>query len=424
MKGELSRDLTVCGLGYVGLALAREACLSGLSVAGYDCDPRVMSDLAAGRSHVNDVSDDDVRLMLAKGFVASCDPASLTDTRIVTICVPTPLDDSGFPDLSAVRSASATVARRLRPGMLVVLESTSYPGTTEEVVLPILQEGSGLIAGTDFHLAYSPERIDPGNPDYSVRNTPKVVGGYSPACAEMAASFYGQIVESVVLAKGIREAEMAKLIENTYRYVNIGLMNELAMLCHRLQVDIWDSIACAATKPFGFHAFYPGPGVGGHCIPVDPLYLAYKAREQGGETTFIDLANRVNSSMPRYVVNRCAAMLRSRGRDLAGASTLLLGVTYKCDVADLRASPAYAVARELAARGALFAYHDPYIAEWTVDNKPVPRADDLQAGMRAADLVILLQSHRMYTPDTLAAQARLLFDARGLVRADGHVEML
>lgn len=427
MSGRQQADLVICGLGYVGLALAREASITGLAVAGYDPDPKIVASLAAGRSHIDDVFDDDVRLMTAKGFTATTDPAILGRASIVTICVPTPLDDSGLPDLTAVRAVSAALAPRLRQGMLVVLESTSYPGTTEEVVLPILEEGSGLTAGVDFHLAYSPERIDPGNQVYSLGKTPKVVGGYSPTCTDVAVRFYSRLVETVVPAKGIREAEMAKLLENTFRYVNIAMVNELAMLCHRLGIDIWDVIACAATKPFGFHPFYPGPGAGGHCIPIDPHYLAHKARELGFELSFIDHARKVNSAMPRYVVDRCATMLLARKQDLAGARILLLGITYKRDIADLRVSPAYAVAQELDTRGAVVAYHDPYIAEWVVSDRQVPRAEDLKVGLHVADLAILLQDHRVYSPAVLASQAQLLFDARGLFAArspGGHVEVL
>jgi UDP-N-acetyl-D-glucosamine dehydrogenase len=420
-------DVAVCGLGYVGLALARAASMCGLTVTGYDIAPDVVAGLNSGQSRVDDVFDEDVRLMAAKGFVATTDPDVLGRADVVTICVPTPLDEEGRPELGPVRRASAEVAARLRPGMLVVLESTSYPGTTEEVVLPILEAGSGLVAGTDFHLAFSPERIDPGNKVYTLAKTPKIVGGHTPACAAKAAEFYGRFVENVVRAKGTREAEMAKLLENTYRHINIGLANEIAMLCDRVGIDVWDVIACAGTKPFGFQAFFPGPGVGGHCIPVDPHYLAHKAREQGFVTRLIDLAEEVNAGMPRYVVQRSARLLRTRGRELAGARVLVLGVTYKADIADQRMSPAYAVVRELRARGAVVSYHDPYIAEWTVDQQPVTQADDLAAALRAADLSILLQEHRAYLPEVLTAEARLLFDTRGVLadRGDsGHVHVL
>ncbi|MBB5870024.1 nucleotide sugar dehydrogenase [Allocatelliglobosispora scoriae] len=418
--------MAVCGLGYVGLALARDATAAGLTVVGYDIDESVVADLIAGRSHIDDVLDEDLAMMLATGFTPSADPAALGLAPVVVVCVPTPLDRSGGPDLGAVYGAITGVANRLLPGMLVVLESTSYPGTTEEVVLPILERVSGLKAGVDFNLAFSPERIDPGNAVHTMSTTPKIVGGFTPACTERAEEFYGRFTDTVVRARGTREAEMAKLLENTYRYVNIGLVNEMAMLCHRLGIDIWDVIECAGTKPFGFQAFQPGPGVGGHCIPVDPLYLAYKAREAGFVSKLIDAADQVNANMPRYVVHRAADLLQTQGRELAGSELVLLGVTYKADIRDLRMSPAYAVARELRGYGASVSFHDPFVDEWTVDRRKVPRHEDLSTALRQADMAILLQKHTAYEPEQLAAEASLLFDARGLLAdlSKGHVEVL
>jgi len=419
-------DVTVCGLGYVGLVVAREACGAGLTVTGYDISEPVIEGLRAGRSHIDDVFSEDLAAMAANGFTVTSDPAALGQADVVTICVPTPLDEEGRPELVAVCKATAQVAEWLRPGMLVVLESTSYPGTTDEVVRPILEEVSGLTAGVDFHLAFSPERIDPGNKVCTMAKTPKVVGGYTPACATRAAEFYGRFVEKVVRARGTREAEMAKLLENTYRHVNIGLVNEMAMLCHQLDIDVWDVIECAGTKPFGFQAFHPGPGVGGHCIPVDPHYLAFKARERGFVSGLIDAAERVNAGMPNWVVQRCGDLLRTRGRSLVGARTLLLGVTFKANIGDLRMSPAFPVARELRARGSVVTYHDPFVDQWSVDGRPVPRQSDLSAALRAADLTVLLQDHSTYQAETLDGEARLLFDARGLLadRASDRVEVL
>ncbi|GAA3947356.1 nucleotide sugar dehydrogenase [Actinomadura viridis] len=411
-------DLAVIGLGYVGLPLALEACRAGLRVAGLDADPAVVSGLCAGRSHVDDISPAGVREMLDAGFTPVGDEAILDHARTVVICVPTPLSTEGGPDLAAVRAASAAVSRHLSPGMLVVLESTTYPGTTEEVVRPIL-ETSGLTAGADFHLAFSPERIDPGNPEYGLANTPKIVGGLTPACANTAAAFYGKLVENVVLARGTREAEMAKLLENTYRHVNIALVNEMAIFCHELGIDLWDAISCASTKPFGFQAFFPGPGVGGHCIPIDPNYLSYKVRSLGYPFRFVELAQEINSRMPRYVVERAQHLLNRDGKALMGARVLLLGVTYKPDIADQRESPARHVAARLRALGADVSYHDPYVREWRVEGEPVPRAPHLRPALAEADLTIVLTDHAEYTTDTVSDHARLVFDTRGSSRLTG-----
>jgi nucleotide sugar dehydrogenase len=408
-------DLVVIGLGYVGLPLVREACRAGLRVGGLDRDARVVAGLKAGVSHIDDVADTEVERMLAAGFTPSRDEAILDGAKTVVICVPTPLSEEGGPDLAAVRGASETVARHVTPGMLVVLESTTYPGTTDEVVRPILEK-SGLTAGDDFHLAFSPERIDPGNPVYGVRNTPKIVGGTTPACASAASAFYGKFVETVVQAKGTREAEMAKLLENTYRHVNIALVNEMAVFCNELGIDLWDAIDCAATKPFGFQAFRPGPGVGGHCIPIDPNYLSYKVRSLGYPFRFVELAQEINDRMPRYVVERAQQLLNREGRALKNAKILILGVTYKADIADQRESPARPVARRLLRLGADLTYHDPLVRSWDVDGADIPSARDLTTALAAADLTIVLANHSAYDTETLTAHARLIFDTRGLTR--------
>jgi nucleotide sugar dehydrogenase len=419
-------DLVVIGLGYVGLPLVREACRAGLRVGGLDRDPRVVAGLAAGLSHVDDVSDDEVSAMLTSGFTPALEESILDGARAVVICVPTPLSDDGGPDLTAVKGAAGTVSRYVAPGMLVVLESTTYPGTTEEVLRPIL-ERSGFVAGEDFHLAFSPERIDPGNPVYGVRNTPKIVGGLTPACSNAAAAFYGKFVDQVVQAKGTREAEMAKLLENTYRHVNIALVNEMAVFCHELGIDLWDAIDCAATKPFGFQAFRPGPGVGGHCIPIDPNYLSYKVRSLGYPFRFVELAQEINDRMPRYVVERAQQLLNREGRAVKGSRVLLLGVTYKADIADQRESPARPVARRLLRMGARLSFHDPYVDSWTVDGESVPAAPaDVEIALKESDLAIVLAGHREYEPGLLAEHAPLLFDTRGRTHALGgdSVELL
>jgi UDP-N-acetyl-D-glucosamine dehydrogenase len=392
-------------------------------VVGYDLKAEVAAGLNAGRSHVGDVPAADVAEMLRKGFRATCAEEEIGEPGTVVICVPTPLSADSAPDLSAVRGAAGVAGRLLRSGMLVVLESTTYPGTTDEVVRPLLEKASGLTAGVDFALAFSPERIDPGNPHYSIRNTPKVVGGQTASCADAAERFYGQLCDQVVRARSAREAEMTKLLENTYRHVNIALVNEMAIFCRELGVDLRDAIRCAATKPFGFQAFHPGPGVGGHCIPIDPNYLSYKVRTLGYPFRFAELAQEINTKMPAYVVDRAAEVLNARGKPLNGARVLLLGVTYKPDVADQRESPVAAAARKLAARGAGLAYHDPYVDHWQPAGQPVRRAADLDAELPHADLVILMQDHSGYDLDRITRHAPLILDTRG--RAGGpNVEVL
>ncbi|HEY3688448.1 MAG TPA: nucleotide sugar dehydrogenase [Streptosporangiaceae bacterium] len=418
----MSFDLVVIGLGYVGLPLVREASRVGLRVAGLDLDEAVVARLSGGASHVDDISDADVAAMLEAGFTPTTDDAVLADAPVIVVCVPTPLSPDGGPDLAAVTGASEAIAARLTAGTLVVLESTTYPGTTEEVVRPIL-ERSGLAVGVDVHLAFSPERIDPGNPTYGLANTPKVVGGVTSACTASAAAFYGKFVDRVVQARGTREAEMAKLLENTYRHVNIALVNEMAVFCRELDIDLWDAISCAATKPFGFQAFYPGPGVGGHCIPIDPNYLSYKVRTLGYPFRFVELAQEINARMPGYVAQRAGEMLNRAGRAMRGARVLLLGVTYKPDIADQRESPARPVARKLRRAGARLVFHDPYVHEWEVEGEPVRRAENLEAELESADLTILLQHHSAYDPDSLARSARLLLDTRGRLRR-AEIEVL
>jgi UDP-N-acetyl-D-glucosamine dehydrogenase len=410
-------DVVIIGLGYVGLPLAQEAVRAGLRVTGLDIRQATVDGLNAGRSHVDDLSDADIAEMLAGGFRAVTGVAGISgDPGVIIICVPTPLSESDGPDLTAVTAAAKTAGALLRSGSVVILESTTYPGTTEEIVRPILEKASGLSAGIGFHLAFSPERIDPGNGVYGIRNTPKVVGGITPACTEAAAAFYGQVCDTVVRAKSAREAEMAKLLENTYRHVNIALVNEMAIFCHELGVDLWDAIRCAATKPFGFQAFYPGPGVGGHCIPIDPNYLSYKVRaELNYPFRFVELAQEINSRMPGYVVDRAAELLNTHAKPLNGARVLLLGVTYKKDIADQRESPARPIARKLLQRGAVLSYHDPYVDGWQVDGKDIRRAG---SPTEPADLTILLQAHSEYDLDSIAANAHLLFDTRGKISGD------
>lgn len=415
-------DLVVVGLGYVGMPLAQGAAQAGLSVVGYDVDEHVLDTLRAGVSHIDDLSDADVSDMNARGFSVTSDPAVFGTAATVAVCVPTPLSNSGGPDLTAVERAMHAIGANLRAGTLVILESTTYPGTTDDVVRPILEQGSGLVAGRDFNVAFSPERIDPGNPVYGLRNTPKVVGGLTEDCAARAARFYSGFVDTVVVAKGVREAETAKLLENTYRHVNIALVNELAKLCHELDIDLWDVIRLARTKPFGFQAFYPGPGVGGHCIPIDPNYLGHTVRSTLGQPfRFVELAQEVNAAMPAYVVHRAQNILNEGGLPLNGAQVLLLGVTYKADVGDQRETPALGVARQLSALGARVTYHDPLVTAWA--DAPAEPIDDLAAAVSTADLVILLQAHSAYDPDRLAESATRFFDTRGVATSPRAIRL-
>lgn len=407
-----SIDLVVVGLGYVGLPLASQAVNCGVRVVGFDLNEAVVAGLNAGRSHIDDLSDEDVSAMRVNGFEATTDTAVLGNADAVVICVPTPLDDSGSPDLAAVRGASRSIAEEIRRGQLVVLESTTYPGTTDDIVCPLLEK-SGLIVGKDFFLAYSPERIDPGNATYGVQNTPKVVGGYDQASTDKACEMYGRFIDTVVPVGGTREAEMAKLLENTYRHVNIALVNEMAIFCHDLGIDLWESIEAAKTKPFGFQAFYPGPGVGGHCIPIDPNYLSYKVRTLGYPFRFVELAQEISGRMPSYVVGRITHNLNKVQQSVNGAKILLLGVTYKPDIADERESPAQPLARRLLNLGAKLSYHDPLVTSWDIDGVSVPRVDDHLAAAETADLTVLLQNHASYDLEALATQARRVFDTRG-----------
>ena len=416
-------DVVILGLGYVGLPLAREATLAGMSVIGFDVNKALVEQLNAGKSHIDDLSDADIAAMVSSGFRATTDEREIAEADAAVICVPTPLAEGDGPDLRAVTGATEAIGRNMSRGTLVVLESTTYPGTTDEVVRPLLGKLSGLTAGIDFNLAFSPERIDPGNERFGARNTPKVVGGHTPACTERVAAFYGRFVDTVVRTRGTREAETAKLLENTYRHVNIALVNEMARFCHELDIDLWDVIRAASTKPFGFQAFYPGPGVGGHCIPIDPNYLSHNVRSRlGYPFRFVELAQEINATMPAYVARRAQNILNDAGLATTGANILLLGVTYKANIADERESPAVPLARDLSSLGATLSYHDPYVAEWH-PGVDVRRADDLEAAVAAADLVILVQSHRDYDADALAASAQRFFDTRGVTRGDDALRL-
>ncbi|WP_228552710.1 MULTISPECIES: nucleotide sugar dehydrogenase [Mumia] len=408
------------GMGYVGLPLAQQAVRKGLDVIGLDTSRRVVEGLSAGVSHVDDLSDAEISEMLDGGFRATTDSSVVATADTVVICVPTPLGPAGGPDLGAVLSAGRAIGEHLTKGTLVVLESTTYPGTTDEVLRPVLEERSGLMAGEDFALAFSPERVDPGNQTFTIANTPKVVGGLTDQCGKQATAFYAQLVEQVVPARGTREAEMAKLLENTYRHVNIALVNEMARFSHELGIDFWNVIDLAATKPFGFQAFRPGPGVGGHCIPIDPNYLSHRVKEQlGYPFRFVELAQEINAGMPRYVVQRIQDLLNHDAIALRGAQVLLLGITYKPDIADQRETPAKPLAEQLLAQGASLSYHDLYVDDWEVEGARPVGGESLLEAAATADVVVLVQNHAGFDLRALAEAARRFLDLRGVVDEPG-----
>lgn len=398
-------DLAVIGLGHLGLPLAQAAVAAGVGTVGYDPRPH-----RPGGGHPEPaagVTAADVRRMLSAGFRTVDDPAELGRVRTAVVCSPTPPGPDGTPDLTALTEAARVLASRLRPHTTVILESAVPPGTTDGVLRPLLEDGSGLRAGRDFHLAHSPSRTDPGTRDRGYAAAPKVIGGLTPACTESAAAFYGRLTDKVVRARGLREAETVKVLETNFRHVNIALVNEMAVLCHDLGIDVWDVIRCAETKPFGFQAFRPGPGVGGHGTPLDP------GPAPGRGLRMVGLAADINSRMPRYVIQRCATLLNEHGKSARGARVLLLGVTYKPDLADLQGSPAAEVACRLRDMGAQVSYHDPHVPDWRVQEVPVPRADSLYEAAARADLTVLLQNHRTYDLQGLAVKAQLLLDTRG-----------
>jgi UDP-N-acetyl-D-glucosamine dehydrogenase len=406
----------VIGLGYVGLPLAIELARNNVRTIGFDVDVRKVSELADGRSYIPDVPSAHVAEAVRAGLLTpTTDAASLAEADVIDICVPTPLRKTKDPDLSYVVKAVETTASVLRRGQLIILESTTYPGTTDEVVKPAL-EAKGLKAGEDFYLAFSPERVDPGNATFQTRNIPKVVGGYDQASTDVAQAFYQQVVETVVPVTSTRAAEMVKLLENTFRAVNIGMVNELALMCHRMGIDVWEVIDAAKTKPFGFMPFYPGPGLGGHCIPIDPFYLSWKAKQFNCEARFIELAGQVNGSMPEYVVNRIGEALNAHRKPLNGSRVHVLGVAYKRDIDDVRESPALDIIELLVRRGAAVTYSDPYVRE--VDHGPhqmkeVPIAEAVAAG---PDCAVIITDHKAFDYAAIVASFPLVVDTRNALK--------
>jgi UDP-N-acetyl-D-glucosamine dehydrogenase len=404
--------IAVIGLGYVGLPLAMVFAEAGVEVVGVEAVPERCDEVNAGRSYIQDVPSEALKAVVDEGFLrATTDYAATEDCDADIICLPTPLNANREPDLTLVKEATGRLAGHLRRGQLVTLESTTYPGTTRDELAPILEEGSGLTAGVDFHLAFSPERVDPGRTDYTTKSTPKVVGGLTPACTERALQVYGPALDHVVPVSTPEVAEMTKLLENIFRSVNIALMNELAMLCDRMKVDVWEVIDAASTKPFGFMKFQPGPGLGGHCIPIDPFYLSWKAREFDFWTEFIELAGKVNENMPYFCVEKLHRALNTRGKSLNGARLLVLGVAYKADIDDLRESPALKVIRLLRGHGAVVEYHDsycPHLPELGLSSVPI----DDHRSLAAYDAVVIITAHSDVDYRAVVRDADLVVDFR------------
>ena len=415
----------VVGLGYVGLPLAIEFARAGFRVVGYDISDQVARELAAGRSHILDVPSDQLAEFIKSGrFEPTSDEDRIGEMDVVVIAVPTPLSKTRDPDMSYVLASSDAIARHARPGMLVILESTTYPGTTRELMQPKL-EAEGLVVGEDIFLAFSPERVDPGNRVWNTRNTPKVVGGITPACTEIASALYAAALDTIVTVSSTETAELVKLLENTFRSVNIAMVNEMAIVCEKLGVDVWEVVEAAATKPFGFMKFMPGPGIGGHCIPLDPHYLAWKMRTLNYKTRFIDLASEINSEMPAVVVEKVARALNDDRKPVKGSRVLVLGVAYKKDVDDVRESPALDIIRLLEDAGANIAYHDPYVPTFRDDGHVHESVELTDEELTLADAVVIVTDHSKVDYQRVVERAAVIVDTRNvtakLTRGRGRV---
>ncbi len=403
----------IIGLGYVGLPLAVEFAKAGLHVVGYDVDQSKIDTLSSGTSYIPDVPSEELAAVIKAGtFTATTDQRALATVDIIDICVPTPLRKTRDPDLSYVVKAIEATAAVLRKGQLVILESTTYPGTTEEVAQPALEAG-GLKVGRDFYLAFSPERVDPGNQTYSTKNIPKVVGGIDKTSTELAAALYGRVVDRVIQVDNTRVAEMVKLLENTFRAVNIGLVNEIALMCHRMDIDVWQVIEAAATKPFGFMPFFPGPGLGGHCIPIDPFYLSWKARQSGFECRFIELAGHVNGGMPEYVLERITDALNSAKKSINGSRVHVLGVAYKKDVGDVRESPALDILELLHRRGAELSYSDPFVPSLQISGMTLESKDPSKVDV---DCAVVCTNHSAFDYNAILEKFPLIVDTRNALK--------
>ena len=404
-------DVAVIGLGYVGLPLAIQATSSNLKVYGYDIDENKISNYNLGKSTIEDISDKELEASLEKGLFLSSDPKYLSESETIVISVPTPLTDYQ-PDLSYVKAAAETIAKNITKNQIIILESTTYPGTTVEVLIPVIEEISNLKAGVDFFVGYSPERIDPGNDTWNFKNTPKVISGINDESLSKIENFYEQIIDSVVRVSGTKEAEMVKLLENTYRHVNIALINELAILCNMLEIDIWEVVNAAKTKPFGFESFRPGPGVGGHCIPVDPNYLSFKTRQIGKPVRFVELAQEINNSMPSYVVSRLLEKMNLLEKPFKNSNILILGVAYKKDIGDVRESPAIGIIENLFERGVNVKYYDPFVDSILVNKKYVEKEDSFD-NINKYDLVLVHTAHTDFENFDFSKVSVPIFDATG-----------
>ena len=404
-------DVAVIGLGYVGLPLAIQATSSNLKVYGYDIDENKISNYNLGKSTIEDISDKQLEASLEKGLFLSSDPKYLSESETIVISVPTPLTDYQ-PDLSYVKAAAETIAKNIIKNQIIILESTTYPGTTVEVLIPVIEEISNLKAGVDFFVGYSPERIDPGNDTWNFKNTPKVISGINDESLSKIENFYEQIIDSVVRVSGTKEAEMVKLLENTYRHVNIALINELAILCNMLEIDIWEVVNAAKTKPFGFESFRPGPGVGGHCIPVDPNYLSFKTRQIGKPVRFVELAQEINNSMPSYVVSRLLEKMNLLEKPFKNSKILILGVAYKKDIGDVRESPAIGIIENLFERGVNVKYYDPFVDSILVNKKYVEKEDSFD-NIDKYDLVLVHTAHTDFENFDFSKVSVPIFDATG-----------
>ena len=412
--------VAVLGLGYVGLPLAVVFAESGFKVTGIDPIASKVDQIKQGKSYILDISDEQISKLVQSGnLTATTDFSVLADIDAVSICVPTPLRKTGDPDLSFILSVAGSLKEYVHKGMVIVLESTTYPGTTRELILPKLEEDDGLEVGKDFFLAFSPERVDPGRTDWTTYNTPKVLGGITPTCLEVAKTWYNGALETVVPVSSAEVAEMAKLLENTFRMINIGMVNEMALMCDRLGVDVWEVIEAAATKPFGYMKFLPGPGLGGHCIPIDPLYLSWKLKTVNYSARFIELASEINTSMPRYTVSKVQDTLNTRKKALNGSKVLVIGVAYKPDIDDLRESPALDILHLLSQKGAEVSYHDPYIQTIQHEEVEMQSVADLDSAVKAADCVVIVTNHSSYDYDKILADAKLIVDTRNALGLHG-----
>ena len=412
--------VAVLGLGYVGLPLAVVFAESGFKVTGIDPIAEKVDQIKAGKSYILDINNAQISKLVKSGnLTATNDFSVLADIDAVSICVPTPLRKTGDPDLSFILSVSESLKEYVHKGMVIVLESTTYPGTTREMILPKLEEESNLKVGEDFFLAFSPERVDPGRKDWTTTNTPKVLGGITPTCLEVAQAWYSGALETVVPVSSAEVAEMAKLLENTFRMINIGMVNEMALMCDRLGVDVWEVIEAAATKPFGYMKFLPGPGLGGHCIPIDPLYLSWKLKTVNYSARFIELASEINTSMPRYTVTKVQDTLNTRKKALNGSNVLVLGVAYKPDIDDLRESPALDIIHLLGQKGAQVSYHDPYIKALNHEEIKMQSVSDLDSAVKAADCVVIVTNHSSYDYPKILADANLIVDTRNALGLHG-----